>query len=88
MPSDADCEAGSAAHVTPTELPPRQGLVHRCAVHVCDTFLDLYSAAVTFALYLVTFETLLLCVLSAGSVAFYCRWYTDKGACAATPVFA
>ena len=57
-----------------------KSLAHRAAVQVCDTFLDYYSAFAVFAVYLFTFETFLLCVLSAGSVSFYCVWYSDAGA--------
>ena len=67
-------EAPASCSDSPKSLP------HRAAVQVCDTFLDYYSAFYTFAVYLFTFETLLLCVLSAGSVAFYCVWYSDAGA--------
>lgn len=71
-------ERGEVAHASLFDAAPKS-LVHRAVVQVCDTLLDYYAAFVTFALYLFTFETLLLCVLSAGSVAFYCRWYSDAG---------
>lgn len=86
VPPPADCEAATqAVERAPSgdDLWTRKSLGHRAVVHVTDTFLDLYSSALTFALHLFTFETLLLCVLAAGSVSFYCKWYTDNGAPAA-----
>jgi hypothetical protein len=57
-----------------------RGVAHRAAVHVTDTFLDWYASFVTLFLVLVTLETLLLCVMAALAVAFYCRWFSDQGA--------
>ena len=58
---------------------PDYGTLHRLAVHVIHTFVDLYVAFTVFAIYLFTFETLLLCVLSVGSVTFYTHWYSYHG---------
>ena len=81
----------------PHELPPHAprmsqrpadaddadyGALHRLGVHLVHTFVDLYVAFVTFGLYLFTFESLLLCVLSVGSVTFFTHWYSYHGACA------
>ena len=59
---------------------PDYGTLHRLAVHALHTFVDLYVAFVTFGLYLFTFETLVLCILSVGSVTFYTHWYQFHGA--------
>jgi hypothetical protein len=66
---------------------PDYGTLQRLAVHALHTFVDLYVAFVTFGLYLFTFETLVLCILSVGSVTFYSRWYSYAGELrsAATP---
>lgn len=56
-----------------------KGRLHAAYVHVVDTFLDLFSAVVVWCSYLVTFETLLQCVLTLGCVTFYVRWYTYQG---------
>lgn len=58
---------------------PDYGTLQRLAVHALHTFVDLYVAFVTFGLYLFTFETLVLCILSVGSVTFYSRWYSYAG---------
>ena len=85
---------GDAEKAAPQELRPRMsqrpadaddedyGTLQRLGVHLVHTFVDLYVAFVTFGLYLFTFETLLLCVLSVGSVTFFTHWYTYHGACA------
>ena len=61
---------------------PDYGTLHRLAVHVLHTFTDLYIAFTVFGVYLFTFETLLLCVLSVGSVTFFTHWYSYHGALA------
>jgi hypothetical protein len=58
----------------------RKGLAHRFAVSCSDTFLDWYASCVTLSVALVTLETLLLCIMSALAVTFFCRWFSDNGA--------
>ena len=75
----AMCDVQASPEMSPRPFDaedPDSGALHRCGVHVAHTFVDLYVAFVTFALYLFTFETLLLCVLSVGSVTFFTHWYT------------
>jgi hypothetical protein len=73
--------AAPGSSVAATSQPRRTnaGHLHRAYVHVADTFLDLFSAFVVWAQYLITFETLLQCVLTLGCVAFYTKWYSYAG---------
>jgi hypothetical protein len=77
---EAACD-GQGPGYSDSPFEEDNGPLHRAVVAVVDTGLDYYSSVVTFSVFLFTFETLLLCVLSAGSVAFYCKWYSDGGAC-------
>lgn len=57
----------------------RKPLGHRLRVHIQDTFLDLYAAFVIYCTVLVTLETVLLCLLSVGTVSFCVKWYDYRG---------
>ena len=89
LEAPAELRSGGSLPPPPLFTPPEhKSFCHRALVHTQDTFLDLYATFCTFALHLITLETLLLCVVSAGCVAFYCRWYRDGGAYQAAPAVA
>ncbi len=65
--------------------PPKPRFLRRCYVAVVDTLLDMFSAFAVWATYLITFETLLLCVLTVGAVTFYMKARAAAHACCTQP---
>ena len=76
------------AAIAPRPFPPRKShrpwrlsngrsWPMRIIIQVADTFLDLYSSALIFILFLISFETCCICAVSCGSALFYCYYRYD-----------